>query len=83
MEPTSAHYVPAKQVHLISPLQETIRSRASFHFFASRPFVCTELEGALGIPMADVIPISGGFACLVISEKILWNKSKKLCISWQ
>ncbi len=31
--------------------------------FASRPFACTELEGALSIPMADIIPIGRGFPC--------------------
>lgn len=65
MEPTSAHYVPAKQVHLIPPLQGTGINPLQdlLPFSASRPFSCTELEGALGIPEADVVPISRGFTC--------------------
>lgn len=65
MEPTSAHYMPAKQVHLIPLLQGTgINAlQGLLPFSASRPFACTELEGALGIPMADIVPIGGGFAC--------------------
>lgn len=65
MEPTSAQYVPAKQVHLIPLLQRTgINSLQDLlPFSASRPFACTELESALGIPMADVTPIGRGFPC--------------------
>lgn len=65
MEPTSAHYMPAKHVHLIPPLQGTGINplQGLLPFSASRFFGCTELEGALGIPMADVSPIGRGFAC--------------------
>ncbi len=69
------HSLPnQKDTTLFPPL----RGQASIR---SRPFACTELEDALSLPMADILPIVEDLPVLVLSGKKYCetNQCSSLC----